>query len=179
VAYQANTDESLWLIDPARKAQHEKSFRTNAAKIADQELTNRLINDAASGQVNFGGYLADELKNITFGEEELRAATEMLSWWSKYYHLDGEIRRLDNAGKHQEAVVLCLGMAEGQSNWAYFGFDKALDNTIAINKREFDKAVARGFGMLSGLDFVAPLLSIAVVVLSWFGLQFRIIEYYR
>ena len=82
----------------------------------------------------FQGYLAAELRNITFpGERE--AAVEMLKTFARYIALDGEIRRLENQGDHAAAVTLCIGYAPGQSNWAFARFDEALGKTLDINQR--------------------------------------------
>ena len=70
--------------------------------------------------------------------------------FAEYLAVDKEIRRLEMAGKHREAIELCVGDKPGQSDWAFERFDKAVDATLAINQQAFDVAVSRGLASLDG-----------------------------
>ena len=73
--------------------------------------------------------------------------------------------------------VYCISMTPGDSNWAFAQFDKALGKTIDINRRAFDVAVAHGFGDLSGMDLLCPLVATGIAALAFVGLRPRLREY--
>ena len=122
------------------------------------------------------GFLAEELRNITFAGER-GAAVKTVEWWSKYMQIDGRIRALERAGQHDQAILLCLGEGADQSNWAFNGFINALDATLEINQKEFDKASQRGFEALSGFEVIAPILGLLAALACLFGVLPRIREY--
>ena len=180
-AFDANADESRWLLDRPLAADYETSFKAKSDQIAslpggmqygvaaDMYLTKQ----TTSG---FKGYLATELNNITF-EGEREAATDSLRDWGQYIQIDAEMRRLENAGQHDKAVALCTGNDPGQSNYAYNQFDDALDKTLNINQKEFDTSLQQARGILrpyDGLNFVVLLL---VAGLAFVGLVPRLREY--
>jgi len=178
VGYDANGDESLYLLANGRpeKESFERSFRNKTALLVDASLTDQLVAQAATGRVEFHGYLGDELRNITFqGEKE--AALDTLRWFGQYMDIDRQIRALEQNGRHQEAIDLCVGMQRGQSNWAFDQFDSALGRTLEINQKEFDAAILRALYQLRNLPFIPPAVALAIAALSWFGLQPRIGEY--
>jgi len=184
VAYNANADESRWLIDRAHAQNYQSDFVSEAGKIAalppgySYETT---VSECQTGDVKnvpntFTGFLAAELRNITFpGEKD--AAVQTLAAWGKYVGIDGQIRTLQNDGRHANAVALCTGGAPDQSNGAYQAFDDALGRTLAINQSEFDKDVAQSTSDLAALPVLAPLAMLAVALLAWLGLRPRLREY--
>jgi hypothetical protein len=176
IAYDANGDESLYLLPGFDQHQYDGSFHAKAAQLADRPLTDQLITSAAAGKVQFSGRLADEMNNITF-PGELQAATQMLGTWAQYYALDARIRELEATGQHQAAVTLNTGINVGQSNWAFAQFDDALGRTLGINEQWFADYVQRGFDDLNGADVLAIVGGLVIAVLAWFGLQPRIAEY--
>jgi len=124
----------------------------------------------------FTGFLANELRNITFpGEQE--AAAQTLTAWGKYVGIDGQIRALKNSGQTGAAITLCTGSAPDQSNGTYKTFDDALGHTLDINQKEFDGDVAQGSADLGALPVLAPLVMLAVALLAWFGIRPRLREY--
>jgi hypothetical protein len=160
-AYDANGEESRWLLaaptDPRQAEGYEKAF---------QEKAGRLVK----------GYLADELKNITFPGERA-AAEETVAKFDRYLALDAQIRKLQNEGKHDEAVRLCIGYKPDESNWAFDQFDTALGKTIDINQHAFDDAIARGKAKLAWFDVAAAVVNLAVAGLALAGLWPRLQEY--
>jgi hypothetical protein len=176
LAYDANGDESRYLLDPARAAEFERAFAVRAAQLADVADFEPAASAAERGVVPFQGLLGDELRNITFAGE-LQAAVDTLRAWGRYVAIDREIRALEQAGQHQAAVALCLGTAEGQSNWAFARFDEALGRTIEINQQEFGRAIDAGFAALVGYDLIGPLVAGAIALLAWLGLRPRLAEY--
>jgi hypothetical protein len=176
IAYDANGDESLYLLPGFDHQQYDVSFHAKATHLASKPLDDQLVTSANRGSVQFTGRLADEMKNITF-PGELAAATEMLRTYAQYYALDAQIRALELGGQHDAAVALCTGYDVGQSNWAFAEFDAALGKVLDINQQWFDASVRRGFDDLSGADVLGPLAALIVGALVWFGLQPRIAEY--
>lgn len=190
-AFDANADESRWLLDRPLAADYEKAFEAKSAQIAllppgvgfgvvelaytsaQQSATHNLPPSELS---KFKGFLADELNNVTF-EGEREAAVDTLHRWEEYVALDTEIRKLENAGQHDKAVALCTGNNPGQSNFAYTQFDDALDKTLNINQKEFDANLKEARAILSpfdALNFVALLL---IVGAAFIGMMPRLREY--
>ncbi|MFI9366406.1 hypothetical protein ACIG5E_35930 [Kitasatospora sp. NPDC053057] len=152
VAYDLNADESRYLTDLARAVAYEQSFldktqsfaRVDGATLATYNDKLAALADkhrADHGQVGFGGYLGDELRNITFpGEQE--AAERVLTAFQQYQRDDRKIRELNAQGKHKEAVTFNTGTTPGQSNADFDVLSAALDDSQAINQRAFEHAVA-------------------------------------
>jgi hypothetical protein len=178
VAFDANGDESRYLLDPERASAAQTQFVQRTAALVDTgNLSLSQVVDAAnSGQVRFKGYLADELNNITFvGERDAALAT--LSDFVVYLGLDAQIRALEQAGRHQEAVALCIGTQEGQSNWAYDRFDASLSRTLDINEQAFAGAIDQGFALVSWFPLGGPIGLFLVAGLTLLGLWPRLNEY--
>ncbi|WP_406195237.1 hypothetical protein OH807_07020 [Kitasatospora sp. NBC_01560] len=152
VAYDLNADESRYLTDPARSAAYEQSFldktqsfaRLDGATLAGYNTELASFADrhrADHAAVGFGGYLGDELRNITFdGEQD--AAEQVLTAFQQYQRDDRKIRELNVQGRLKEAVTFNTGTAAGQSNADFGVLSGAIDATQAINQRAFESAVA-------------------------------------
>lgn len=176
VAYSANADESRYLLDVAHAWGYEQKFHQKAAELAGTSF-DRMLEEAGQGRkVEGDSYLARELNNITF-PGELIAATDALARFRDYMNIDARIRSLQQNGKHAEALALCMGMNEGESNWAFDRFDQAITRTIQINQDEFDRAVDRGFSALSNFEIKATIVAVIIALLAFFGLLKRLQEY--
>ena len=181
VAYDANSDESRWLLDDREKPKLQAAFFSKVQQLvsfADGENYASLLKNTQNGTIPAGdkGYFVDELRNITFpGEQD--AAIETVKAYSVYFGMDAEIRRLENSGQHERAVAFCVSYKVNESNWAYSQFDTALTKTIDINERAFQDAVARGFGAVSGFQWFTPLVILMVAVLTGLGVKPRLEEY--
>jgi hypothetical protein len=118
-----------------------------------------------------------ELNNVTYpGERE--AALELLRTFVEYVAIDRRIRDLERAGRHAEALALCIGTAPGQSDWVFQRFDEALVKVLNINDRFFAAQVESAFSYLAWIPWALPLVALAIAALSWLGLQRRIREYW-
>ena len=194
IAYQANAEESRYLLDTRDKDDHGRTFLHEAGEIAKlppgTSLQDLLAKEAQGQKVEgFTGYLADELNNITFpGERE--AAVRTLAAFEEYIKVDANLRHLEETGQHQAAIDLCVGSAAGQSDWAFAQFDEALGETLRINQEQFDKAVEAGLasvGALGGrlsvseigstLEFKALILTTLAAIFVMLGFAPRIKEY--
>lgn len=184
VAYDANGDESGWLLVKTDKGKPDQlrfyadAFKEKAAKIAaypgSHAQLRTELDRTEKAPAALKGYLADELNNITF-DGELHAARETLLTFLDYLAIDQQIRDLKD---DRQAVELCLGTQPGQSDWAFDQFEKALGKTIKINRMQFDASLGNATGWLAGLDWLLPLgLALAVSVLTFLGLRPRLNEY--
>ena len=181
IAYEANSEESRYLLDTAHAAEYQRMFAEESNSLATlpsaESLSEVLKAEANGHRVDgFSGSLADELNNITFpGERD--AAISTLVQYEGYQKIDALMRQLEQHGQHKQAVELCLGTAQGQSNWAFEHFDQALGKTLDINQSAFDGSVDRGLSGLAGLEIKAALVAAVVAVLVFLGLAGRIREY--
>lgn len=172
-AFEANAQESRYLLDKQGAVEHQTRFETLAQAIAsDPEQLVKLKNNAPTST----GLLADELRNTTFAGER-KAALIAVEWWAKYIQVDTRIRALERSGQHEQAVQLCLGEETGQSNWAFNGFISALDEVLKINQTAFDQAAASGFEALDKFEWIAALMGLTAALACLFGVLPRIREY--
>ncbi len=159
IGYDANADESRYLLDPDRRPAYELSFLDKSQQLYGIQGTGldtydlKLADTWAAYQNDhedkrFTGEYRHELDNITFaGERE--AAEKTVEAYAVYQRDDRTFRRLVAEGKQQEAAVFCIGWASDTSN-AHFGeWMKALDRVTAINQRHFDLAVRESLGALT------------------------------
>lgn len=182
VAYRAASK----ILDQALAAKHEQVFNENVIKIAKSpngktfealvaEVTANTTNNLKIG--GFTGFLADELNNITFDGEKA-AVLKSLSALGIYISIDQQIRQLEQSGKHQEAIALCIGSKPGQSNWAFDNFKNANTKNFDINQAEFDKAIKQAFQDIEGFEVGASVVLSAIALLVLFGLMPRLKEYF-
>jgi hypothetical protein len=188
-AYDANGEESRWLLDDNKQRDtDEKAFRDKAGRLVTlpSGMTfAQLVDLVHAGKVpaGFKGYVADELRNITFVGEQA-AANDTLAKFGQYLDIDAKIRKLENEGQHAEAVKLCIGYNKGESNWAFQQFDEALGKTLKINDDAFHSAIDQGeatLGIREGgmaiFTIAAAVVALAVAVLTYVGLRPRFREY--
>ena len=109
--------------------------------------------DAGTVPTGFTGYLADELRNITYPGEQ-QAAADTLRLYAAY-----------KAGPPAAAAA------------AFARFDDALGRTLEINQVAFEASVARGFADLAGLWGWSAAVAAAGLVLAYVGLRPRLREY--
>jgi hypothetical protein len=90
-SYDANADESRYLVDPGRGAQYQQSFLSKSQELADVGNVGIFGYDAAlaadiraysadNSDVAFGGYLGAEFRNITFTGERAAAVRTLLAY---------------------------------------------------------------------------------------------------
>jgi hypothetical protein len=186
IAYDANGDESRYLLDSSPLHGIDREFRRkvdqltgspilSAAAKADLGASNTKI-PGMLHKSKIGGALWDEVRNITFDGEYL-AASEMLNAFSTYYSVDSRIRALKQSGKDTDAVELCAGNPANGSKVAFDAFDKALQKTLDINQAAFDQATARAEAELKRAEIVDPGFAIFLALLAWLGVRARLREY--
>ncbi len=175
-AYDANGDQSLALLDATNAARYTQQFNEKTGRVVSQPVTTQVEDAARNGRVTFTGYLADELRNITFPSER-DAALATLSEFGGYQRSNAEIQRLNAAGMRDAALARATGTNTDQSRRSFERFDAALTRTIAINQTGFDGVITRAFAVVEPLQWLAPLVAGIVALLAFAGLQPRLREY--
>jgi hypothetical protein len=180
VAFDANGDESRWLLDRPFAAKYEQSFFASSNRLLKLEPGQHVDFVATAKQQGSGGsevpYLAKEINNITFpGEQE--AAEAMIKEYGEYFLIDARIRTLENSGDQARAVAVCIGNDPGESNYAFDRFDQATEKTIDINQKEFDRSITEGLRAVDRIGTVNPLIALAIIGLAFAGIRPRLQEY--
>lgn len=189
VAYDANADESRYLLDQPLAAEHEQHFFDKTQQLMHLPGSTIRDWDARAGaamnayranqeDLPFTGFFGDEFRNITFKGERAQAE-DVVARYQVYQKDDRRIRALASSGDVTGAIAYCVSYKPGDSNWAFGQFDTALQKLIKINTDAYEKSAAGGAGSaLSG-----PLgLSGAVVViagLAVIGLRRQLAEFPR
>src|SRR6185312_13480780 len=130
VSYDANADESRYLLDPGRAAQYQQSFLGKSQQLADvgpvgaaglggydTALAGDISDYQRDGTVRFGGYLGAEFRNITFPGERAAAVATLLAYQA-YQRDDARLRAL-SAGSRAAAIAFDTGTSPGQSDWTF------------------------------------------------------------
>ncbi|MFJ3307874.1 hypothetical protein ACIPSA_33270 [Streptomyces sp. NPDC086549] len=187
IAYDANADESRYLLDPQRRTQYAESFLAKSQELYGLKGATLSTYDARlattwqayrshQDDLRFTGEFRRELANITFPGERA-AAEKTVETYAVYQRDDRKIRALFEAGKEREAVEFCMGWEAETSN-AHFGeWMAALDKVTDINRAHFTSSVAAGRADLTGrLPWACGLLLLAIV-LTGLGLRPRLAEF--
>jgi hypothetical protein len=122
------------------------------------------------------GFLADELRNLTFpGERE--AALAAVQAWSRYCETDQQTAVFETNNRHADAVALHLSKEPSGGLGTATRFDQALQSVIGINQAVFDKTVAEGLNKVQGLEWVVVGLCLGILITTSAGIWPRIREY--
>jgi len=187
LSYDANADESRYLLDPARRDTYEQSFEDTSQRLLTLPAATLGTYDARlaaalsayrsdHGDLRFKGYYGDEFRNITFPGE--RAAAEAtVNAYAVYERDDRHIRALVRQGDLQQAVEFCIGWDKGASNYHFGRYDTALRHLIAINGDAHTRAITAGRGALTGRLPGAGGALLAAAVLTGLGLRPRSAEF--
>ncbi|WP_043678986.1 hypothetical protein [Streptomyces xylophagus] len=187
IAYDANADESRYLLDPQRRPQYARSFLTKSQELYGIRGATLDTYDAQLAVTwreyrtdhqdpRFTGEFRRELDNITFAGERA-AAEKTVETYAVYQRDDREIRALLAAGKEREAVEFCMGWEPGTSNAHFEAWMDALDKVTAINERHFDGFVAHGRSDVTRLLPWALGALLAAAALTALGLRPRLAEF--
>lgn len=187
IAYDANADESRYLLDPQRRDRYARTFLAKSQElygIRGATLSSYDSRLATSWQayrtdhhdLRFTGEYRRELDNITFPGERA-AAERTVEAYAVYQRDDRRIRALLAAGKEREAVEFCMGWEPGTSNAHFGAYMAALDKVTDINRAHFASAVGEGRSAVSAVLPWAVGLLFAAVVLTALGLRPRLAEF--
>jgi uncharacterized membrane protein YqjE len=184
LSYRANADESRYLLDPTNSDRHERSFNDKIAKIltippgfSNEAIISEIqANKSVGGVGGLTGLFASASNNITFaGEKELVIST--FKSFNDYLAIDKQIRQLSRSGKVAEAIALCVGYKQGESNWAFDRYKKIHTNLMDLNKKEFENNIKLGEEHLNNFELIASVALGSIAVLTLFGLRPRLMEY--
>ncbi|WP_405994667.1 hypothetical protein [Streptomyces sp. NBC_00986] len=187
IAYDANADESRYLLDPQRRDQYAWSFLAKSQELYglkgaslgtyDSRLAVTWREYEADHQVlHFTGEFRRELDNITFAGER-GAAEKTVETYAVYQRDDRMIRKLLAEGDEAGAVQFCMGWEPGTSNAHFEAWMGALDDVTAINQRHFDQFAAAGHSDISELLPAALGTLLAAAALTVLGLRARFAEF--
>lgn len=175
-AYDANADQSLYLVPGFDKNAYDQSFRQKAALLVDRPLEDQLTSAVPSSNLQFKGLLGDAWRDITFpGERE--ALQEALRGWAWFVVSDLHIRAAERTGRHDAAIEWATGTKPGDTVWAFTQFEQAMDKVIAVNQQEFDTAINRALGRLAYGEIIDVVAAILIAGLAWLALWPRVGEY--
>ena len=176
VAADARGDENLALLDRANAAAYEASFGDKMRQIADKPVDAPLIDAATRGDIRFGGYLATELRNVTFPSEG-QAALDTLRGFGQYQTTHAQIMLLVKQGRYAEATALTTGTGIDQAGGVFDTFDRALSRAVYINQNAFDSAISRSANVLRYEDLLTVVAAVLIAGLMGVGFQSRLREY--
>jgi hypothetical protein len=187
VSYDANADESRYLVDPALAAQYQQSFLAKSQRVVNVGPVGIDGYDAAlaadidayqrdNSVVRFGGYLGSEFRNVTFPGERQAALAALLAF--QRYQRDDRTLRSVAAKNLASAVAYDTGTAASQSDGAFNQYDAALSSVIAINSNAFSAAVNDGEDGALAWDLGFPALCLVLIsALALAGVRPRLAEY--
>ncbi|AOR36075.1 hypothetical protein BFF78_37985 [Streptomyces fodineus] len=187
IAYDANADESRYLLDPDRREQYARSFLAKSQQLYgirgatlgtyDGGLaTSWRAYETDHQDLRFTGEFRRELDNITFPGERA-AAERTVETYAVYQRDDRRIRALLTAGKEREAVEFCMDWKPGTSNAHFGAWMAALDKATDINRVHFASSVRDGRSAVSDLLPWAVGLLLAAMALTALGLRARLAEF--
>jgi hypothetical protein len=187
VSYDANADETRFLVDPGRAAAYQDAFLRKSQELVNAGNVGIFSYDAAlaadirsyqadHADVRFGGYLGAEFRNITFTGEQA-AATRALLAYQAYEKDDRALRAMAKVSLTQ-AIAFDIGTSPGQSDWAFNQWDGALGSVITINENAFTAAIRDGHSTGSPWIALIPATGTALIAaLAIAGTRPRLAEY--
>jgi len=186
-SFDANADESRYLVDPPYAAQYQSDFLTLSQDVASVGNVGIFQYDAAlakeidayqanNANVEFGGYLGAEFNNITFTGERAAAQKTLLAY--QVYERDDRVLRALAKSSLNSAIAYDIGTSPGQSDWAFNNYISALGSVITINENAFAGAIQDGHSTGSGWNGAIPAIAVIVIAaLAVAGTRRRIAEY--
>jgi hypothetical protein len=187
VSYDANADESRYLVDPGLAAQYQQSFLTKTLELVnlrgagiytfDKRFAAALnAYDKNNNDIDWYGYWGAEFRNITFPGE--RQAAELSLKRFQVYELDDRhLRELNDTGHLVASIAFDTSYNPGESNWAFGQYDNAQVKVIDINLNAFSQAIKDGLHALDGWTVIPAVAGLAVLGLLLLGLRGRLAEY--
>jgi hypothetical protein len=187
VSYDANADESRYLVDPQRAAAYEKTFLDKTQQLVTLDGATLSTFDerlaaafdayrADPAAIEWQGYYGKGFRNVTFvGERELAERT--LAAYQTYQLDDRKIRKLASSGKLRAAIAFCTSYNKGDSNYHFNEYDKVLASWTDLNESWFKRSIDDGKGQLQGWTVLPAAGALLGLVLLALGLRRRVAEY--
>jgi hypothetical protein len=172
LTYDANGNTYLTLAAPASADKFTRAFTSATTQLADRPLTEQVLRDAGTGQVNFNGILADEIRMA--GSDEDRAAVVALATaYQRYLQADKAVR---DAAAHSGLGDPAFVQAQRQLTSAFSQLDWRLGVVIQNQQSEFDGDMSAGALTLEVAGVITVLAGL-VALLAYWGLRPRMAEY--
>jgi hypothetical protein len=188
VSNDANADESRFIVDPAHATEYRQAYLDKSQQIVNvgrdvsyAQYLPLLDADIAAYQqddsdIRFGGFLGQEVRNITFPGERQAAVDALLAF--RVYETDDRTLRAMAQTNLPQAIGYDINVAPDDSDGAFNAYANALQSVITINTGAFAQAVAAGQSEAGGrLLVVEALLALAIVSLVYAGVRPRLAEY--
>jgi hypothetical protein len=187
VSYDANADESRYLLDPGRADQYEGSFLSKSQQIADMGSFGTGGYDSAldsyigvfqsgTAEASFDGYLSAGFRTPAFPGERAAAIKALLAY-QVYEHDDQRLRAMAVTNPGQ-AIAFDVGTNPGQSDRAFNNWDAALAAALAIDRNAFTATMADGEQSSADWTWIIPAATAAAIAaLAIAGTWRRLTEY--
>lgn len=188
ISNDANADESRFIVDPAHAARYRQAYLDKSQQIVNvgrnvsyARYLALLNADIAAYQRNnsdirFGGFLGQEVRNITFPGERQAAVDSLLAF--RDYETDDRTLRAMAQTNLAQAIDYDINVAPDDSDGAFNAYANALQSVIDINTGAFAQAVAAGQSAAGGaFPAVEALAALAIVSLVYAGVRPRLAEY--
>ncbi|MEV5508907.1 hypothetical protein [Streptomyces orinoci] len=187
LAYDANADESRYLLDAGRRGQYESSYFDKSQRLYGIQGSTlaRYPDDLAASwrdyrsghhDAAFTGEFRRELDNLTFPGERA-AAERAVDAYLVYQRDDQRIRQLVAAGRLREATDFGISWDPGKSNAHFDAWMAALAQDIGINQAVFTDESRRGRADLDTLLPAAGGALLLAAALTVAGLRPRLAEF--
>jgi hypothetical protein len=168
IAYDANGDESRYLLDRDNAAGWESAFKTKVAK-----LTSAPASPAPPRHAAVTGLFGQELDANVSWNGEHDAVVVMVNQFSAFYGVDTKVRALAQASQTKDALALCLS----DGSVAYDRFDESVARTLRIDEAVFAQLIEQGDHRLAIASYFVPAFVVVIVMLAWIGVRMRLREY--
>jgi hypothetical protein len=178
-SFDANGYESLYLLYPAEQQLFQRGFDRTMGQVLNRPVDSDTLVRYYQSLVlpaEYTGALAEAARGINFVGEREAVAWALLQHWL-YLDIDGRIRLLDRLGLRAQAIALCVGIAPGESKWAFEQFDRSVADMLAVNQQEYEQHLMSALGALGHGWWLTPLGALLVISLAWLGLAPRLNEY--
>lgn len=169
-AFRYKTLESLALLGAGDIAEQD----TLATRLAAVPIDDEVIADARTGDAVGAGLLLEANRRADSAREQA-ATTELLVRWDRYRATSDEIRFAVDRNQDDAAVAL----ATGPGNSDFNGVNTAVESVLSDNRSQFLDGVATARNRLDRLRLAGVLLPAIAALLTLWGFQRRIREYYR
>jgi hypothetical protein len=159
-ALQARGDETLTLVLRGSGQEYEKSYTDSVRSLGGDDGSGGLLRGAQDS-------IADPAVRSLVGD----AAEQQRRWRAAHT----EIRRLDDTGDYNKAVVLAIGGAGAGP--AFTAVDDKLGRAIALSKQRFDAEVAAARTTVAWSAVGAAVLALLAAAGAVYGMWQRLKEY--
>ncbi len=186
IGFDANADESRYLVDPVRVEQYEPAFFTKSQALAQVNassyaqyypaLTTAMSTFIDGTGLTIGGLFGDELRNIDFLGEDISARATLAAYHT--YQQDDTAFRAQAENNLQQAISFYTSTDYGSSDGDFAAYNIQLNSVTDVNQHAFDAAIPAGINALSGWTNWIPYSLFALITIAAFlGVRPRLAEY--